>query len=73
MGQLCSVLENWKFISTNSFSHLCQRISTIVLLHLTTIMLIIVVVVVIVQENMFQIDVEKEKFALKAMNCPGHW
>ncbi|ELU14394.1 hypothetical protein CAPTEDRAFT_158346 [Capitella teleta] len=23
-------------------------------------------------DNMFQIDVEKEKFALKPMNCPGH-
>lgn len=22
---------------------------------------------------MFQCDVEKEKFALKPMNCPGHW
>ena len=24
------------------------------------------------QENMFSFDVEKEKFALKPMNCPGH-
>ena len=23
-------------------------------------------------ENMFKIDVEKEKFGLKPMNCPGH-
>lgn len=22
---------------------------------------------------MFQFEVEKEKFALKPMNCPGHW
>jgi hypothetical protein len=22
---------------------------------------------------MFQIEVEKETFALKPMNCPGHW
>ena len=22
---------------------------------------------------MFQFDIEKEKFALKPMNCPGHW
>lgn len=22
---------------------------------------------------MFAFDVEKEKFALKPMNCPGHW
>uniref|UniRef100_A0A8W8HP80 threonine--tRNA ligase n=1 Tax=Magallana gigas TaxID=29159 RepID=A0A8W8HP80_MAGGI len=26
----------------------------------------------IVKENLFQFDVEKEKFALKPMNCPGH-
>lgn len=25
------------------------------------------------QENMFKFDVEKETFALKPMNCPGHW
>ena len=25
------------------------------------------------QENMFQFDCEKEKYALKPMNCPGHW
>lgn len=24
-------------------------------------------------ENMFSFDVEKETFALKPMNCPGHW
>lgn len=24
------------------------------------------------QEDMFALDVEKEKFALKPMNCPGH-
>ena len=24
------------------------------------------------QEDMFGLDVEKEKFALKPMNCPGH-
>lgn len=23
--------------------------------------------------NMFSFDVEKEMFALKPMNCPGHW
>lgn len=28
---------------------------------------------VFVQENMFQFDCEKEKYALKPMNCPGHW
>ena len=28
---------------------------------------------VCVQENMFQFDCEKEKYALKPMNCPGHW
>ena len=22
---------------------------------------------------MFQFEIEKEKFALKPMNCPGHW
>ena len=25
------------------------------------------------QENMFKFEVEKETFALKPMNCPGHW
>jgi threonyl-tRNA synthetase len=25
------------------------------------------------QDNMFSFDVEKEKMALKPMNCPGHW
>ena len=25
------------------------------------------------QENMFSFEVEKEKYALKPMNCPGHW
>lgn len=24
-------------------------------------------------ENMFSFEVEKETFALKPMNCPGHW
>lgn len=24
------------------------------------------------QENMFALDIEKEKFGLKPMNCPGH-
>lgn len=24
-------------------------------------------------ENMFSFEVEKELFALKPMNCPGHW
>jgi len=24
-------------------------------------------------ENMFSFEVEKEIFALKPMNCPGHW
>lgn len=24
------------------------------------------------QENMFSFEVEKQKFALKPMNCPGH-
>lgn len=24
-------------------------------------------------ENMFTFDVEKDTFALKPMNCPGHW
>ena len=25
------------------------------------------------QENMFKFGVEKEIYALKPMNCPGHW
>ena len=25
------------------------------------------------QENMFSFEVEKERYALKPMNCPGHW
>ncbi len=25
------------------------------------------------QEHMFQFEVEKETYALKPMNCPGHW
>jgi threonyl-tRNA synthetase len=25
------------------------------------------------KENMFQFECEKEKYALKPMNCPGHW
>ena len=25
------------------------------------------------QENMFKFEVEKEIYALKPMNCPGHW
>lgn len=25
------------------------------------------------QENMFSFEVEKDTFALKPMNCPGHW
>ena len=29
--------------------------------------------VVYPQENMFSFEVEKEKYALKPMNCPGHW
>jgi threonyl-tRNA synthetase len=24
-------------------------------------------------ENLFKFDVEKETYALKPMNCPGHW
>lgn len=24
-------------------------------------------------DNMFSFEVEKEQFALKPMNCPGHW
>jgi threonyl-tRNA synthetase len=24
-------------------------------------------------ENLFKFDVEKEAYALKPMNCPGHW
>lgn len=24
-------------------------------------------------ENMFSFEAEKETFALKPMNCPGHW
>lgn len=24
-------------------------------------------------ENMFTFDIEKDTFALKPMNCPGHW
>lgn len=27
----------------------------------------------ICQENMFSFEVEKERYALKPMNCPGHW
>ena len=29
--------------------------------------------VVVFQENMFSFEVEKERYALKPMNCPGHW
>ena len=25
------------------------------------------------QENMFSFETEGDKFALKPMNCPGHW
>ena len=24
-------------------------------------------------DNMFSFEVEKERYALKPMNCPGHW
>ena len=27
----------------------------------------------LLQENMFSFEVEKERYALKPMNCPGHW
>ena len=30
-------------------------------------------ILLIMQDNMFQIEVEKERFGLKPMNCPGHW
>jgi len=29
--------------------------------------------VLVFQENMFSFEVEKERYALKPMNCPGHW
>lgn len=29
--------------------------------------------VFVFQENMFSFEVEKERYALKPMNCPGHW
>ena len=25
------------------------------------------------QDNMFKFEIEKEKYGLKPMNCPGHW
>ena len=31
------------------------------------------ITVFVFQENMFSFEVEKERYALKPMNCPGHW
>jgi len=31
------------------------------------------IAVFVFQENMFSFEVEKERYALKPMNCPGHW
>ena len=31
------------------------------------------VILCMLQENMFQFEIEKEKYGLKPMNCPGHW